>query len=127
MSVAVQKENFVKPVAFVVSLGLAAIGLGGCRTHQEPQSAVQRGRAIAETWCTECHRIAPDQPSGARPGHILPPRLVAPSFMDVADRPGTNRESLQRFTTELHLPMPTFRLAPDEREDVISYILSLKQ
>jgi mono/diheme cytochrome c family protein len=101
----------------------AALLLSGCALFPTPE---QRGRQVAERWCAECHRIAPDEPSGTRAGHILPPPLVAPSFMDVAARPGLDHAQLERFITELHLPMPTFRLDATEQEQVIRYILSLK-
>lgn len=61
-----------------------------------------------------------------RPGHVMPPPVVAPSFMEVAARPGTTAESLAHFLTDLHLPMPTYRLSDDQRRAVIAYILSLR-
>lgn len=84
------------------------------------------GRKIAEQWCSECHRVTPDQPSGARPGHVLPSPMPGPNFMDIAARPGIDREWLRRFSDELHLPMPIYRLPVDQQDAVISYILSLK-
>lgn len=87
---------------------------------------VGRGWVVADRWCAECHRVAADQPSGSRAGHILPPTLEAPSFMAVAARPEVDVSYLQRFMRELHLPMPTYRLDKAEQESVIDYILSLK-
>jgi hypothetical protein len=46
--------------------------------------------------------------------------------MSIAAKPGVDAAELQRFMSELHLPMPTFRLSPEERDDVIAYLLSLK-
>lgn len=108
-------------------LALPLLALLGCaavdgRSHGD----AERGRRTAEAWCSECHRIAPDQPSGARPGHILPPPVAAPSFMSIAARPYADTTYLQQFMGELHLPMPTFRLSPAERDDVIAYLLSLR-
>jgi mono/diheme cytochrome c family protein len=85
------------------------------------------GRTIADTWCSECHRISPDQPSGARPGHIMPPPVTAPSFVVVASRPGADAAQLRAFMADLHPPMPTFRLSTAEKEDVIAYILTLRR
>lgn len=101
-----------------------AVLLAGCALLPSPE---RQGREIADRWCSECHRVSSDQPSGSRPGHILPPPMHAPSFMEVANRPGVDAASLRRFMTELHLPMPTFRLSETEREQVIRYILSLKE
>ena len=107
--------------------GLATAGLlcllVACGT---PGRDVARGRAVAERWCAECHRVAVDQPSGSRAGHIVPPPLEAPSFMEVAAHPEVDASYLRSFMTELHLPMPTYRLDNTEREAVIDYILSLK-
>ena len=91
------------------------------------QTEADRGRYVAEKWCSECHRVAPDQPSGVRVGHVLPPSVEAPSFMAIAGLPDTTADSLAHFIDELHLPMPTFRLSEDERRQVIAYILSLKR
>jgi len=102
---------------------VCAAALAGCTLFQ---TDADRGRYVAVKWCAECHRVAPDQPSGMRPGHILPPQVVAPSFMEIAARPETSAQSLDRFLGDLHLPMPTYRLREDERSTVIAYILSLK-
>lgn len=90
------------------------------------QSDASKGRAIADNWCAECHRVAANQPSGSRPGHILPPPIAAPSFMSIAARPGIDADKLHHFMAELHLPMPIYRLSADEKNEVISYILSLR-
>ena len=103
-----------------VAIALAATG---CHAVQSPAA---RGHDIAEQWCAECHRVSPDDPSGSRAGHILPPSMPGPAFMTVADRPGTDARSLRHFMDELHLPMPTYRFRPEEQDDIIAYILSLK-
>ena len=104
-------------------LALGAAALTGCGLFRSDEA---RGRHVADIWCSECHRVAPDQPSGTRPGHTIPPRVVAPSFMEIAARPATSAASLEHFLTDLHLPMPTYRLSEKERHQVIAYILSLK-
>ena len=53
--------------------------------------------------------------------------MTAPSFMTIAERPGIDAAQLRQFMTDLHLPMPTFRLSAAEKEDVIAYILTLRQ
>ena len=113
----------MRAVRALAALALGAAVLTGCALF--PSDAA-RGRHVAEIWCSECHRIAPDQPSGARPGHTLPPRVAAPSFMDIAARPATSAAALDHFLADLHLPMPTYRLSAEERRQVIAYILSLK-
>jgi mono/diheme cytochrome c family protein len=114
---------------YVRALLLSGICLTAVSCQSRPaaeQQAVVRGRALADKWCSECHRVSPDQPSGMRAGHLLPPPVVAPSFMAIASGPEADRSDLSRLTAELHLPMPTYRLWPREQDDVITYILSLK-
>jgi mono/diheme cytochrome c family protein len=100
--------------------------LAACVESNNGAPSAQRGRAIADLWCSECHRVAPDQPSGARPGHTLPPAVPGPSFMAVAARPYADAEYLAGFMSELHVPMPIFRLSRAEKSDLVAYILSLK-
>ncbi len=110
-----------------IATGCAALalltGASGCKTRDQPEV---RGQQTAEQWCSECHRVEPDQPSGARMGHILPSPMHGPDFTAIADRPGVNAQWLRGFMADLHLPMPTYRLPPDRQDDVIAYILSLK-
>ena len=104
----------------------AAVMLGALVACSVFETDSQRGHAVADRWCAECHRIAADQPSGSRPGHVLPPPMEAPSFMAIAARPGVDAAYLGHFMADLHLPMPTYRLSATEQESVIRYILSLK-
>ena len=46
--------------------------------------------------------------------------------MQVAAKPYVNRAYLKGFVSELHLPMPKFRLSAEERQDVIARIPSLR-
>ena len=104
------------------------VALSGCQSdHERLAEASATGKATDKLWCSECHRVSPDQPSGARAGHTLPPPVIAPSFMAVANRPGIDADQLREFVSTLHLPMPTFRLSPAEQEDVITYILTLRE
>lgn len=105
-----------------VTLGIVGSSIVGCALVQ---TEAERGHYVAEKWCSECHRVAPDEPSGMRVGHVLPPPVAAPSFMVIAARPDTTAGSLDHFLAELHLPMPTYRLREDERREVVAYILSL--
>jgi mono/diheme cytochrome c family protein len=107
---------------YLLPVVLVAV-LSACSIFQSDSS---KGRAIADLWCAECHRVAADQPSGSRAGHILPPSLDAPSFMSIAARPGVDGDEFRHFMAELHLPMPTYRLSAEEQDSVIRYILSLK-
>lgn len=107
----------------LIGCAVTAAVLTGCTLFQ---TDADRGSYVAVKWCAECHRVSPDQPSGMQPGHIFPAPVEAPSFMDIAARPETNAAELDHFMSDLHLPMPIYRLREDERREVIAYILSLK-
>ena len=47
--------------------------------------------------------------------------------MAVAHKPYADEAYLTSFLSELHLPMPIFRLSPAQREDVVAYLLSLRK
>jgi mono/diheme cytochrome c family protein len=83
-------------------------------------AAAARGLEVAENWCTECHRIRPEQQAVERSD------IQAPTFMNVAARPQVDAGYLRRFMEVQHLPMTTYQLDSDERADVVAYILSLK-
>lgn len=104
----------------------AGAALSGCIGNASGSDPI-RGREVADSWCAECHRVSPDQPTGTRRGHVLPPPLTAPSFMTIAEQPGADAAQLRDFMADLHLPMPTYRLSIAEKEDVIAYILTLRR
>jgi mono/diheme cytochrome c family protein len=68
-------------------------------------------------WCSGCHPVALRV---ARTGGI------APDFRTIAERPGTNAQTLKAYLESNHQLMPNFQLTREETDDVIAYILSLK-
>lgn len=79
-----------------------------------------RGKQVAEFWCSNCHRIAPEQRTVLREG--------APDFVVIAR--GRDRAFLWDFFGKLHpvtttFAMPTINLTDQEAQDVIGYIMSL--
>jgi mono/diheme cytochrome c family protein len=83
-----------------------------------PQDSATAGRHLAEAWCTECHAIeaAPTRKATA-----------APDFADIANRPSTTALSLTVFLRTNHPSMPNIVIAPDQSDDLVNYILSLKR
>jgi mono/diheme cytochrome c family protein len=110
----------------LIAVAVLCLAIGGCTPGTRDRADPAHGHEVAEHWCSECHRVSPEDASGARAGHILPPPVNAPSFMAIARKPDADAAYLERFTGELHLPMPTFRLSAAERRDVVAYILTLK-
>jgi mono/diheme cytochrome c family protein len=88
---------------------------------------IARGEHLARIVCSACHVVASDQE--------FPPLLnkPAPSFADIAERPGTSVQSLQRFILSTHwdmkslpMTMPSQLLDNNDTRAVARYILTLK-
>jgi mono/diheme cytochrome c family protein len=91
-------------------------------------AAVARGEHIARVICSNCHVVASDQE--------FPPILLVktPDFSEIANRPGTTAESLQRFIMHTHwdeeripMTMPNQLLPASDVKAVSRYILSLRK
>lgn len=112
---------------------LLALALAACADEKAPLdlpglSLVERGQITVERMCAFCHQVTPERAATVE--------AAAPSFMEIANAPGRNREYLRQFTGEEHLvetlgpqrmTMTTTFLSPEEREEVIGYILSFQK
>jgi mono/diheme cytochrome c family protein len=76
------------------------------------------GRRLAESWCAECHEVAPNANS--------PDWLSAPPFQALADDPAVTEMALRVFLRTPHQSMPDIRLTAEQTNDMIAYILSLR-
>lgn len=81
--------------------------------------AEQRGKNFVRTNCSRCHAIDKVSPS---------PLKIAPPFRDLHRKYPieTLQESLAEGIYTGHPTMPTFRLEPDQINDVLSYLKSLE-
>lgn len=82
------------------------------------EDSVAAGHRLADAWCKECHTIE------ATPAL---PAAAAPDFADIAGRPSTTALSLKVFLRTNHPSMPNIVIAPDQADDLVNYILSLKR
>jgi mono/diheme cytochrome c family protein len=82
--------------------------------HGDPAS----GRQIAIKRCSSCHRVLP---------MTLSDKADPPSFQSIADLPSTTGISLNVFLHSNHRNMPDFIISSAESNDLIAYVLSLKQ
>lgn len=80
---------------------------------------VVSGRTLIEKSCSECHSVSAAERRKRS--------YRAPGFDEVAAKPQTTAISLRAFLQSPHPSMPNFILTPEERDDAIAYILSLKQ
>jgi len=79
---------------------------------------VSSGRNIATSICAACHMVGK--------GEFLSPAGGAPAFARIAATPGMTSIALTALLLTSHRQMPNIVLQPDERRDVIAYILSLQ-
>jgi mono/diheme cytochrome c family protein len=75
------------------------------------------GQDLADKWCAECH--------GIRAGR-LSPNLAAPTFPELAAEPSITEYSLRAFLRSPHETMPHIIFTPDQMDDIVGYIISLK-
>jgi len=76
------------------------------------------GRQIAQTWCSNCHRVNPQEPVAAGDG--------PPPFTAIARMPSTTSISLGAFLSTTHGRMPDLALTRTQIQDVSAYILTLR-
>jgi len=76
------------------------------------------GQQIATKRCSSCHRVLP---------MTLSDKADPPSFQSIADLRSTTGISLNVFLHSNHRNMPDFVVSSAESDDLIAYILSLKQ
>jgi mono/diheme cytochrome c family protein len=79
---------------------------------------VGRGAEIARTICAACHVVTRGQPAA--------PNSQAPPFPRIANTPGMTSIVRSAALMTSHRLMPNIILEPEERRDVIAYILSMK-
>lgn len=112
------RTNWIHIVLAVI-LALAALFL--IRLHNASgaqSSSAAAGHRLAEAWCKECHSIEAATIGTANPG---------PDFIKVANQLSTTALSLKVFLQSSHRNMPNLILKPDETDNLINYILSLKR
>lgn len=98
--------------------GLAAtLALPGAAQAQAGDA--REGRALAQAWCSACHVVEPQQ---RRAGND-----AVPSFAAVARMPSTTSLSIRAFLQTPHPPMPDLKLSRTQIDDIVAYILSLRQ
>ena len=75
------------------------------------------GELLADKWCAQCH--------GVRAGR-LGPNLSAPTFSELAAEPSITEYSLRALLHSPHETMPQIKFTPDQLDDIVGYIMSLK-
>ncbi|WP_372396480.1 c-type cytochrome [Azospirillum sp. HJ39] len=98
-----------------LALGAAA---AGPRTPDGSASAVD-GRSLALALCGDCHVAAPGQPAG--------PDLAGPDLVERMQDPAMTELALRSHLRTSHPLMPNIRLTRGETDDIVAYLLTLKE
>jgi mono/diheme cytochrome c family protein len=98
----------------VAAVVIAGFGNATAREYGDPA----RGLTFAQKTCATCHAV--------RAEDLLSPVSEATSFVEVANTPGMTRIALTAFFQTPHPTMPNLVVAPQDMDDVIAYILTLK-
>ena len=102
---------FALVIVFVQSL----VGLASSAEAQTGDPGA--GAAYAQQVCAKCHAI--DRTGSS-------PELTAPPFKDVANTPGMTETALTVWLRTSHPTMSNIIVEPADMDNVIAYILSLK-
>jgi mono/diheme cytochrome c family protein len=103
-------------MAVVAGFAGAMVAPAAARAQHEGDPAA--GRRLAEAWCSGCHVIGP--------GASGPASDVVPTFPAIAGMPSTTGMSLRAFLLTPHPPMPDIQMSRGQIDDVVTYILSLR-
>jgi mono/diheme cytochrome c family protein len=100
-----------------VVIGTAVMMIAAPVLSQELGSAKQ-GQTLAETVCAECHAVTR--------GAIRSPFDHAPPFEAIAQMPGMTPMAIRVWLRSAHREMPNIMLQPEEIDNVIAYLQTLK-
>jgi len=107
-------ERIARPLFAAIALVAASHGVAA-----QGAAEIQTGHEIAQTWCSNCHIVGPEQQRGTSTG--------APTFSAIADMKTTTDLGLHAFLQTPHHRMPDLHLSREETNDLASYIISLRR
>ncbi|MGI9423199.1 MAG: c-type cytochrome [Hyphomicrobiaceae bacterium] len=100
--------------SMVLILGLTV----ALSTRAQTLGDVAKGREYAQSVCAACHNVLP--------GGKTSPIAAATPFQAIADTSGMTGTALTVFFRTPHKSMPNLIIAGDNADNIIAYILSLK-
>ncbi|MGO9046534.1 MAG: c-type cytochrome [Xanthobacteraceae bacterium] len=107
-------------MALVKGITLAATvgAITGSADAQSNSSGIREGRRLAHAQCAQCHGVD-------RRAHST--NSAAPTFEDIANVPGMTATALTVALWTSHQSMPNLIIKGRDSQNIIAYILSLKQ
>ena len=100
------------------ALSTISLLLSALSAHTQAIGNPQGGAELARDVCTQCHAV--------RDRELVSPNPRSPTFYEIANTPGMTAAALTVTLTTPHAGMPMFVFTPEQRQDIIGYILSLK-
>jgi len=79
----------------------------------------RKGLVYAERVCAACHNVSRSEATS--------PNRQAPPFKQIADTPGMSVTALTVWSRTSHPTMPNFVIDPADMDDLIAYIVSLRE
>lgn len=119
MSRCLQSRRPLSAAALLLAVAAAPALAGG--------EAPADGLSLATDYCGACHRVRADQPQPPDvAGNAGEEGVRAPSFREIAERPGRDADYLRAAIEAPHYPMREQRFIPEELDTIVAYILSLR-
>jgi mono/diheme cytochrome c family protein len=99
---------------------VSLIAAGSLVAASPPATSAQRGLAFAQANCAVCHGVS----TGAVSLHP-----EAPTFADIANRPGVTAQTLRQFLGDSHnFPQAmNFEVDPASLDDLAAHFVTLRQ
>jgi mono/diheme cytochrome c family protein len=97
---------------------VVAIGIIASPSSAQDIGHSGAGLVAARRLCSQCHAVERAQAPS--------PEKDAPPFQNIAATPGMTTTALSAALNTSHQTMPNIILEPEEKADIIVYILSLK-
>lgn len=82
------------------------------------------GRRLTEEVCGECHRVTAGKPARPPP---MEEDATAPDLTERMTDPAMTELALRSYLRTSHPLMPNIRLTPDETDDIVAYLMTLKR
>ena len=99
------------------AFGIAA-GIVSATALSQQLGSITEGHMLAETVCADCHAV--DK------GALRSRNDHAPTFETIAHTPGMTPMAVRVWLRSAHREMPNLVLKPNEVDDVIAYLETLK-
>ncbi|MFC5357891.1 c-type cytochrome [Azospirillum himalayense] len=112
------------PSLAVGAIIVSSIVAASAHAASDGPGSIGFGRHLAEEVCGECHRVS--QPPTAKPPPMQE-ELAAPDLVERMRDPGVTEMALRSYLRTSHPVMPNIRLSMEETDDVVAYLMSLKE